>query len=160
MPPDSSSDEANRSSDSKLSSDSKRSSKAGLRTSTRGANSLPLLARKLLTPTTRCVIITGAGLSVASGIQTFRGTTDSIWKGEIWRNATRKAFRSDGLGWWNDFWLCYFPLNFEGYEPNDGHEAIARIVRIVERARNGSKVSVLTVCRPSTWGIIRGERRG
>ena len=50
------------------------------------------------------MFITGAGLSAASGIRTFRGP-DGLWSEGIWRKATRKEFRKDPLGWYNDFWV-------------------------------------------------------
>ena len=69
----------------------------------------------------------GAGLSTASGIPTFRHSPDAVWSGNVWTSATRDAFRKNPLEWWNSFWLESFPLHFEGYSPNDGHEAIADI---------------------------------
>jgi len=72
------------------------------------------------------VFITGAGLSAASGIQTFRGP-DGLWSEVIWKNATREVFRKNPLNWYNEFWLKHFPPHTYGefYEPNEGHEAIA-----------------------------------
>lgn len=50
------------------------------------------------------VFITGAGLSAASGIQTFRGP-DGLWSEVIWKNATREEFRKNPLNWYNEFWV-------------------------------------------------------
>merc|ERR1719420_1243677 len=97
------------------------------RRSVRGANSLPTLVERLLTPDATVVFVTGAGLSTASGIPTFRHSPDAVWSGNVWTSATRDAFRKNPLEWWNSFWLESFPLHFEGYSPNDGHEAIADI---------------------------------
>jgi len=73
------------------------------------------------------VFITGAGLSAASGIPTFRHSPDAVWSGDVWTSATREVFRKNPLSWWNNFWLQSFPLAFQGYESNPGHEAIAEI---------------------------------
>jgi hypothetical protein len=50
------------------------------------------------------VFITGAGLSAASGIRTFRGP-DGLWSEVIWKKATREEFRKDPLVWYNEFWV-------------------------------------------------------
>jgi NAD-dependent deacetylase len=84
------------------------------------------------------VIITGAGLSVASGVRPFRTSSAAsavaaaacdnnndkkkgdntkvnptlplagIWNDVIWTTATREAFRKDPLSWYNDFWMPHF----------------------------------------------------
>eukprot|EP00978_Attheya_sp_CCMP212_P020508 scaffold58793_cov35-Attheya_sp.AAC.2 len=56
----------------------------------------------------RILVITGAGLSVPSGIRPFRGTGDAVWSQVIYTMATRAAFRADPLSWYNDFWLPHF----------------------------------------------------
>lgn len=53
------------------------------------------------------LFITGAGLSVPSGVRPFRGK-DGLWSQTLWTNATRDSFRSDPLAWYNDFWLKFF----------------------------------------------------
>lgn len=106
------------------------------------------------------VFITGAGLSAASGIRTFRGP-DGLWSEVIWKKATREEFRKDPLRWYNEFWvsvcrclysqciknamlhfltlihcartqLKHFPPHTYGdfYKPNDGHEAIATLASL------------------------------
>lgn len=83
------------------------------------------------------VIITGAGLSVASGVRPFRTSSvssavsavaigdhdikngdttkvnprlprEGLWNDVIWTTATREAFRKDPLSWYNDFWMPHF----------------------------------------------------
>lgn len=100
----------------------------GVRGSVRGGKSIATLAKILLDPSRSVLIVTGAGLSVASGIPTFRGSADSIWSSTLWTNATRGAFLKDPLRWWNDFWLEYFPLHYDGYEANEGHQSLAKIL--------------------------------
>lgn len=56
------------------------------------------------------LFITGAGLSVASGIRTFRGP-DGLWSHVIWQKATREEFRKDPLLWENDFWVSAVVLS-------------------------------------------------
>ena len=62
------------------------------------------------------VFITGAGLSAASGIRTFRGP-DGLWSEGIWRKATRKEFRKDPLRWYNDFWVSVLVYCFYCIDP-------------------------------------------
>jgi len=77
----------------------------------------------------RILIFTGAGLSVNSGIQPFRGK-NGLWSETLWTNATRSSFRKDPLSWYNDFWLHHFPSsNYDtlSYRPNAAHEAISKL---------------------------------
>eukprot|EP00804_Cyclotella_cryptica_P013302 CCRYP_018640-RA/>CCRYP_018640-RA protein AED:0.04 eAED:0.04 QI:0/0.66/0.5/1/0.66/0.5/4/1914/519 len=97
------------------------------RRSRRNTNA-PLLRdlARLILSSTPVVFITGAGLSAASGIRTFRGS-DGLWSSVIWKWSTREEFRKDPLAWYNEFWLKHFPPHTYGeyYEANEGHEAIA-----------------------------------
>ena len=65
------------------------------RRSVRGTASLPTLASLIASPSKSTVFITGAGLSAASGIPTFRHSADAVWKGDVWTSATRGAWRKD-----------------------------------------------------------------
>jgi hypothetical protein len=56
------------------------------------------------------VFITGAGLSAASGIRTFRGP-DGLWSEVIWKKSTREEFRKDPLVWYNEFWVSVIWCN-------------------------------------------------
>lgn len=51
------------------------------------------------------VFVTGAGLSVASGVPPYRQDNDGVWShfAEDW--GTREKFAADPLEWWNTFWL-------------------------------------------------------
>jgi NAD-dependent deacetylase sirtuin 5 len=82
---------------------------------------------RLLASSSRVLALCGAGLSAASGLETFRGA------GGIWRNhdakalATPQAFRSDpGL-----VWLFYAYRRHKALQaaPNPGHHALAELAR-------------------------------
>ena len=72
----------------------------------------------------RITILTGAGVSAASGVPTFRGA------GGLWRNrqaqqlATPEAFARDPLLVWE--WYAWRRHVISGCAPNAAHEAIAR----------------------------------
>ena len=69
-------------------------------------------------------VLTGAGVSAASGVPTFRGA------GGLWRQfrpevlATAEAFRSDPALVWQ--WYAWRREKIAGCEPNAAHHAIAR----------------------------------
>mmetsp|Transcript_16383 Transcript_16383/g.37921 ORF Transcript_16383/g.37921 Transcript_16383/m.37921 type:complete len:418 (-) Transcript_16383:277-1530(-) len=97
------------------------------RRSSRGNSCITELAKEVVTNRKRVVFITGAGLSVASGIRPFRGKSnhrsEALWTQHIWTNATRESFRKDPLGWYNDFWLPCLSLP-HSVRPNAGHRAV------------------------------------
>jgi NAD-dependent SIR2 family protein deacetylase len=96
------------------------------------------LATRIVLRGDNVVFITGAGLSVASGIRPFRKASDGgskavmreadgslvpgrarshttgapkaagLWDEVIWTTATRATFRKDPTSWYNDFWLSHF----------------------------------------------------
>lgn len=79
-------------------------------------------------------ILTGAGISEASGIPTFRGK-DGIWvvgsknyKPE--RIATQEMFREDPLEVWK--WFLYMKAICENANPNEGHFAIVELEKIFQ----------------------------
>ena len=79
----------------------------------------------------RILILTGAGLSAASGIPTFRGQ-DGFWKtrkrygGEAdpTEICTKTFFEKDPKACWE--WHYDFLKLAKGVEPNDGHKSIAK----------------------------------
>ena len=98
-------------------------------------------------PSSRVLFITGAGLSVDSGIRPFRSTSTTlehtdqyykhniqtkkkknsnhilqagIWDEVIWTTATRASFRKDPVRWYTHFWNVYFD-DAQKYHPNIGH---------------------------------------
>lgn len=83
--------------------------------------------QKLLQSSNRILALCGAGLSVASGLPTFRGT------GGLWRNheptslATPDAFRKDpALVWLFYAWRRHMALKAQ---PNAGHAALAQLAK-------------------------------
>ena len=96
------------------------------RRSSRGNSSLSELAGHIVIHRKRIVVITGAGVSVASGVRPFRGST-GVWTQVIWSTATREAFRRSPLDWYNQFWLPCLSLP-ENPKPNPGHLALEQLL--------------------------------
>mmetsp|Transcript_10684 Transcript_10684/g.29445 ORF Transcript_10684/g.29445 Transcript_10684/m.29445 type:complete len:493 (+) Transcript_10684:81-1559(+) len=115
------------------------------RKSSRGTDaSIHDLAKMLVEREKRVVIVTGAGLSAASGVRPFRThagnnqlsnpqqhgvlpTTAGLWNSVIWSTATRQAFRRDPLQWYTSFWMPHFQKH-ETYYPNMGHYALQEVL--------------------------------
>ncbi|VEU39680.1 unnamed protein product [Pseudo-nitzschia multistriata] len=97
------------------------------RRSSRGHSCLAKLAEEIVTNRKRVVLITGAGMSVASGIRPFRGKSnhhnEALWTQHIWTTATRETFRKDPLEWYNRFWLPFSSLP-PSVQPNAAHRAV------------------------------------
>jgi NAD-dependent deacetylase len=80
-------------------------------------------------------VLTGAGVSFASGIPTFRGNDPgAIWKRDITELGTNKFFRENPAGSWQ-WYLSRFD-NLRDTKPNPGHFAIAALERY-QLARGG-----------------------
>src|SRR3954449_643039 len=79
--------------------------------------------RKRLLSASRITVLTGAGVSAASGVPTFRGA------GGLWRNrqaqqlATPEAFAQDPVLVWE--WYAWRRQVIAGCAPNAAHAAIA-----------------------------------
>ena len=83
----------------------------------------------------RVLFITGAGISVNSGIPPYRGSNDAVWSNFVTDWATRKTFLSDPVNWWNTFYLAtHYKTEFLQAEPNRGHDALAHICNYFENA--------------------------
>ena len=74
------------------------------------------------------LVVTGAGVSAASGLPLFRGTDpDAIWNRDVTEIGTNAYFERDPVGWWQ-----WFLRSFEGLldaRPNPAHLALAGLER-------------------------------
>ncbi len=91
------------------------------------------LVQALLARSERVVFVTGAGLSVASGIAPYRKSKDALWSRFITEWGTIERFHENPLEWWKEFWIkAHGPLVGEGSlqskRPNAGHEALTELV--------------------------------
>ena len=76
----------------------------------------------------RLVVVTGAGVSHASGIPTFRGTDPgAIWKKDVTDLGTRRFFESDPAGSWS-WYSSRFDMVLDK-RPNPAHLALAALER-------------------------------
>ena len=74
------------------------------------------------------VVVTGAGVSHASGIPTFRGTDPgAIWKKDVTELGTRRFFESDPAGSWS-WYTSRFDMVLDK-RPNPAHLALAALER-------------------------------
>ena len=74
------------------------------------------------------VVVTGAGVSHASGIPTFRGTDPgAVWKRDITELGTNRYFLEDPAGSWS-WYTSRFDIVLEK-QPNPAHHALAAIER-------------------------------
>ena len=91
------------------------------------------------------VFVTGAGLSVASGIPPFRSGQSwkykpqqqekGVWDQVLWTTATRQAFRQDPVAWYNDFWWPCLGRHAGKARPNVGHDALQDILQQFSNCR-------------------------
>jgi NAD-dependent deacetylase len=93
--------------------------------------------RSEMQPHTRVAVLSGAGISAASGIPTFRGAQDSLW--EKYRPeelATPEAFHADPELVWR--WYDWRRSLIAKAQPNDAHLAL---VKLADRVR---QVTIIT----------------
>lgn len=88
-------------------------------------------AARLLRTCERVVWLTGAGLSVASGLSPYRKSKDAVWSRFITDWGTLERFHESPADWWREFWLkAHAELATPGtVAPNAGHDAITRVVK-------------------------------
>jgi NAD-dependent deacetylase len=78
------------------------------------------------------VYLTGAGISVASGISPYRKGPDAVWDNFIMDWGTIERFHKDPLAWYREFWLKAHPTLRDDppkAKPNAGHDALARLIQ-------------------------------
>jgi len=84
-------------------------------------------ARQLIAKSNKITFLTGAGLSAASGIPTFRGGKDSLWRNwDPAALATPSAFRASPSRVW-EFYEYRRSKLVHGKTPNAAHEAITTL---------------------------------
>lgn len=81
------------------------------------------------------VFVTGAGISIASGIAPFRGTADAVWEKDVMEKGTNEFFLRKP----HESWAWYL-LRFDGCrdaEPNPAHHAIVDIEKWLTESGRG-----------------------
>jgi NAD-dependent SIR2 family protein deacetylase len=74
------------------------------------------------------LVVTGAGVSAASGLATFRGTDpEAIWNQDVTEVGTFRYFLRDPVAWWR-WYLATFSALFE-VAANPAHRALAALER-------------------------------
>jgi NAD-dependent deacetylase len=74
------------------------------------------------------LVVTGAGVSAASGLPLFRGTApDAIWNRDVTEIGTRRFFERDPVAWWQ--WYLHSFAGLLDARPNPGHRALAALER-------------------------------
>jgi NAD-dependent deacetylase len=74
------------------------------------------------------LVVTGAGISLASGIPTFRGTDPgAVWKNDVLEMATDHYFRRHPVESWR--WYCTRFDRVVQAEPNAAHHALVELER-------------------------------
>jgi NAD-dependent deacetylase len=74
------------------------------------------------------LVVTGAGVSAASGLPLFRGTDpDAIWNRDITEIATCRYFERHPVEWWH--WYLEHFSSLGAARPNPAHKALAALER-------------------------------
>jgi NAD-dependent deacetylase len=98
------------------------------------------------------LVVTGAGISLASGIPTFRGSDpDAVWSKSILEMATRSYFEEDPAGSWR-WYLSRFEV-LVGKAPNPAHHAL---VALEKRAAAGGRSFLLVTQNIDTLHEMAG----
>jgi NAD-dependent deacetylase len=100
------------------------------------------LARLLRdTPNSQWLVVTGAGISHASGIATFRGSDpEAVWRNHDVEMATRRTFLEDPVAQWT-WYLDRFKA-VDGALPNPAHRALVDLESIA--SSRGGRLTLVT----------------
>jgi NAD-dependent deacetylase len=84
-------------------------------------------AAAILAQKKHIVFVTGAGISVASGIAPYRASSDAVWSRFVTDWGTLRKFRNHPAQWWTRFWLeAHGDLaRQDAFQPNAAHVALA-----------------------------------
>ncbi|MEZ6183506.1 MAG: Sir2 family NAD-dependent protein deacetylase [Planctomycetota bacterium] len=86
----------------------------------------PLVAALADAPPPNVLVLTGAGVSLASGIPTFRGSDPgAVWSTDVTTLGTRAYFERDPVGSWR-WYLARFD-GLRGATPNAAHHALVQL---------------------------------
>jgi NAD-dependent deacetylase len=85
-------------------------------------------------------VVTGAGISAASGIATFRSGPNALWSRETMEKATLRFFRQRPLDSWR--WYAERLDALQSASPNPGHLALAELGALL--ARQGRTLRLIT----------------
>src|SRR3954462_3258093 len=98
------------------------------------------VAEALAGAMTSILVVTGAGVSHASGIATFRGTDPgAVWATSVKEKGTWAYFERDPVGSWT-WYLARFD-GLAGKLPNPGHQALVALESF-QQARGGAHLLV------------------
>ena len=93
-----------------------------------------------LRSSTSPLFLTGAGISVASGIAPFRGTKDAVWSVDVLEMGTYRMFKKDPVKQWS--WYLDRFNSCRGAKPNAAHYAIKELQEW--KATEGVSLRVVT----------------
>lgn len=101
----------------------------------------PTVPEAISAPGARPLVVTGAGISVASGIPTFRGKDPgAVWSRDVLEMGTYRFFRRDPIAQWQ-WYLSRFD-SVRGARPNAAHHALVSMEATV--AAGGGKLALIT----------------
>jgi NAD-dependent deacetylase len=88
----------------------------------------------------KLLIVTGAGISVASGIRPFRRSEDAHWERDVTELATNSYFQRSPEGSWA--WYLERFAGLSDVKPNPAHHAIKELGELL--AEQGGSLSLIT----------------
>jgi NAD-dependent deacetylase len=88
----------------------------------------------------RLLVVTGAGISVASGISPFRKSEDAHWERDVTELATNRYFQTSPEGSWR--WYLSRFANLAQVQPNPAHHALRALGELLEA--DGQQMTIIT----------------